>query len=56
VGTLKLECVWEHRSETYDHVKAAITAWVAHYNESRPHLRLATSRGGTASRQSELNA
>ncbi|PZR56394.1 MAG: transposase [Candidatus Meridianibacter frigidus] len=40
MGTLKLECVWQHRFETYDEAKAAITAWVKHYNESRPHSRL----------------
>lgn len=40
MGTLKLECVWQHRFETFEQAKAAITAWVKHYNESRPHSRL----------------
>jgi len=40
MGTLKLECVWQHRFETYDEAKSAITAWITHYNESRPHSRL----------------
>jgi putative transposase len=40
MGTLKLECVWQHRFETYDEAKATITAWVRHYNESRPHSSL----------------
>ena len=40
MGTLKLECVWQQRFDTYDATKAAITAWVKHYNESRPHSRL----------------
>jgi putative transposase len=40
MGTLKLECVWQHRFETYEEAKATITAWVKHYNEMRPHSRL----------------
>ena len=40
MGTLKLECVWQHRFETYEEAKATITAWVKHYNETRPHSRL----------------
>ncbi|HLX26691.1 MAG TPA: integrase core domain-containing protein [Candidatus Cybelea sp.] len=40
MGTLKLECVWQRRFETYDEAKAAIAAWVKHYNEMRPHSRL----------------
>lgn len=40
MGTLKLECIWQHRFDTYDEAKATITAWVKHYNESRPHSRL----------------
>jgi hypothetical protein len=34
MGTLKLECVWQHRFETYEEAKATITAWVKHYNET----------------------
>lgn len=40
MGTLKLECIWQTRFDTYAQAKAAITAWVKHYNESRPHSRL----------------
>jgi putative transposase len=40
IGTLKLECVWQHRFATFAEAQAAITAWVRHYNESRPHSRL----------------
>lgn len=40
MGTLKLECIWQHRFETYEEAKATITAWVNHYNEIRPHSRL----------------
>jgi len=39
MGTLKLECVWQRRFETYKEAKA-ITAWVRHDNERRPHSRL----------------
>ena len=37
MGTLKLECVWQHRFETYGEAKAAIIAWIRHYNETGPH-------------------
>ena len=40
MGKLKLECVWQHRFETYAEAKATITAWIKHYNESWPHSRL----------------
>ena len=40
MGTLKLECIWQHRFETYEEAKAAVTAWVKFYNEARPHSRL----------------
>jgi|HubBroStandDraft_4_1064222.scaffolds.fasta_scaffold04741_3 putative transposase len=40
MGTLKLECVWQHRFATYEEAKATIMAWVKHYNETRPHSRL----------------
>ena len=40
MGTLKLECVWQHRFETYKEAKATITAWVQHDNERWPHSRL----------------
>jgi putative transposase len=40
MGTFKLECVWQHRFETYAEAKAIITDWIRHYNETRPHSRL----------------
>jgi transposase InsO family protein len=39
MGTLKLECVWQTRFDTYEQAKAAITAWVKSCNETRPHSR-----------------
>jgi putative transposase len=57
MGTLKLECVWQHRFETHDEAKSAITAWVTHYNESRPHSRLDyLPPAEWRSRQAGLNA
>jgi putative transposase len=57
MGTLKLECVWQHRFETYEEAKAAITAWVKHYNETRPHSRLGyLPPAEWRSRQAELSA
>ena len=40
MGTFKLECVWQHRFETYAEAKIVITEWIRHYNETRPHSRL----------------
>jgi transposase InsO family protein len=40
MGTLKLECVWQHRFKTYAEAKAIITEWIRHYNETRPYSRL----------------
>ena len=40
MGTLKLECIWQHRFETYEEAKATINAWIRHYNETRPHSSL----------------
>lgn len=40
MGTFKLECVWQHRFETYAEAKAIIATWIRHYNETRPHSRL----------------
>lgn len=40
MGTLKLECVWQHRFRTFDEAKRTIEAWIDHYNERRPHSRL----------------
>lgn len=57
MGTLKLECIWQQRFETYEEAKAAITAWVKHYNEDRPHSRLGyLSPAEWRLRQSELSA
>jgi putative transposase len=44
MGTLKLECVWQHRFETYEEAKATIMAWVKHDNEARPTHDSATFR------------
>ena len=40
MGTLKLECIWQHRFKTFAEAKATIEAWIDHYNEHRPHSRL----------------
>lgn len=40
MGTLKLECIWQHRFATYIEAKTVITAWIRHYNETRPHSSL----------------
>jgi putative transposase len=57
MGTLKLECIWQTRFDTYAQAKAAITAWVKHYNESRPHSRLGyLPRVEWRRRQAEISA
>jgi putative transposase len=57
MGTLKLECIWQQRFETYDEAKAVITSWVKHYNETRPHSRLDyLPPAEWRSRQRELSA
>ncbi len=40
MGTLKVECIWQHRFATYDEAKTAINAYIRHYNETRPHSSL----------------
>lgn len=40
IGTLKLECVWQHRFQTFDEAKRIIESWIDQYNESRPHSKL----------------
>jgi putative transposase len=40
MGTLKLECVWQHRFQTFAEASEAIHAYVRHYNHTRPHSRL----------------
>ena len=40
IGTLKLECISQHRFATYVEAKSVITAWICHYNETRPHSSL----------------
>ncbi len=40
MGTLKLECIWQHRFRAFDEAKRVIEAWIDHYNERRPHSRL----------------
>lgn len=57
IGTLKLECIWQHRFKTFDEAKATIEAWIEHYNETRPHSRLGyVSPAEWRRRQSELSA
>lgn len=36
----EVECIWQHRFERFNDAKAASTAWVKHYNETRPHSGL----------------
>lgn len=40
MGTLKLECIWQHRFVTYEKPRALSPAWIRHYNETRPHSSL----------------
>jgi putative transposase len=50
MDTVKLECVWQHRFETYDEAKAAITTW-ARITTSRDRTRGSTTscrRNGAA--------
>jgi transposase InsO family protein len=56
-GNAQARVCWQHRFETYDEAKSAITAWVTHYNESRPHSRLDyLPPAEWRSRQAELSA
>lgn len=38
--SLKEECVWQHQFETFEEARQRIRAWVAWYNEGRPHQAL----------------
>ena len=38
--SLKEECVWQHHFETFEEARQRIRAWVAWYNEGRPHQAL----------------
>lgn len=38
--TLKEECVWTNEFNSFEEAHAAITAWVADYNQERPHMSL----------------
>ena len=39
-GTLKLECVWQHRFQDRDHAFAVIARWMDRYHTERPHSAL----------------
>lgn len=57
MGTLKLECIWQHRFATYDEARATITAWIRHYNETRPHSSLGyLTPAAWRERQTQLTA
>lgn len=38
--TLKEECIWQHRFESFEEAERVITAWIKYYNEERMHSRL----------------
>jgi putative transposase len=40
MGTLKLECIWQQRFQTFAEASDAIYAYVRHYNHIRPHSSL----------------
>ncbi len=56
MGTLKLECVWQHRFETYEEAKTVISAWIRHYNETRPHSQLGYLPPEWRLRQTQITA
>lgn len=39
-GTLKSECVWQHRFQDRDDAFAAIAKWMDRYHAERPHSAL----------------
>jgi putative transposase len=57
MGTLKLECIWQHRFATYAEAKDVITRWIRHYNEMRPHSSLGyLTPAAWRERQAQLTA
>ena len=38
--SLKEECVWQHRFESFEHARREITRWIEWYNRERPHQSL----------------
>lgn len=38
--TLKEDCVWQHRFESFEEAEKVISAWIKYYNEERMHSRL----------------
>lgn len=38
--SLKEECVWQHQFKNFAEARARISAWIAWYNEDRPHQAL----------------
>jgi putative transposase len=55
MGTLKLECVWQHRFQTFAEASEAICGYVRHYNHTRPHSRLGYLPPSTWRAQSEAD-
>ena len=38
--SLKEECVWQNRFESFEQAKDLVDAWIKHYNKDRPHQAL----------------
>ena len=38
--SLKEECVWQHRFESFEHARKEIIRWIQWYNSERPHQSL----------------
>ena len=38
--SLKEECVWQHRFESFEEARKEVTRWIGWYNGSRPHQAL----------------
>jgi putative transposase len=38
--SLKEECVWQHRFETFEEARSTISQWIDWYNNDRPHQAL----------------
>jgi len=38
--SLKEECVWQHRFQTFEEARRVIQDWMRWYNEERPHQAL----------------
>ena len=40
IRTIKQECFWQHKFANMMQARVAITRWVNHYNQNRPHSSL----------------